>query len=78
MVERARRPRPIRAVPEPRPRPTTTYYDMQSRQVLGGEPMHLTVCGACCAVVLSGDKAQARHLEWHRLLQEAIDAALPR
>jgi hypothetical protein len=75
-AQRARRP--VRALPDPKPQPTTTYYDGQLRVVFGGEPMHLTLCGTCCAVIPSGDKAQARHLQWHRLLQEAIDAGLPR
>jgi hypothetical protein len=51
---------------------------MQQRVVLGGEPMHLTIYGACCAVVPSGSKAQQRHVDWHRTLQEAIEEALPR
>jgi hypothetical protein len=76
MTQRQRRP--MRAVPDRRSTLTTTFYDGQMRVVFGGEPMHLTLCGTCCAVVPSGSKAQARHLEWHRLLQEALDAALPR
>jgi hypothetical protein len=73
--------RPVRAVPDEQPkRPNNSnpYYDMQQRVVLGGETMHLTTCGTCCAVVPSGSKAQQRHTEWHRLLQAAIDSALPR
>jgi hypothetical protein len=54
------------------------YYDVQMRVILGGEPMHLTVCAACCAVIPSGAKAQQRHFDWHQLLQEALDSALPR
>jgi hypothetical protein len=54
------------------------FYDMQVRVILGGEPMHPTTCSVCCAVVPSGQKAQQRHAEWHRLLQEAVEAALPR
>ena len=68
-----------RRTARPATRPTTNgYYNMQARWVLGGEPMHLTVCGTCCAVVPSGEKAQRRHIEWHQLLQAAIDTALPR
>jgi hypothetical protein len=48
------------------------------RVILGGEPMHLTVYAACCAVIPSGAKAQQRHFDWHQLLQEALDSALPR
>jgi hypothetical protein len=59
-------------------RRSSQFYDMQQRIVLGGEVMHFTICGACCAAVPSGEKAQTRHLEWHSLLQQAIDAALPR
>jgi hypothetical protein len=51
---------------------------MQMRVVLGGEPMTLTICHTCAAVVPGGERSQARHTEWHRLMQEAIDAALPR
>jgi hypothetical protein len=51
---------------------------MQMRVVLAGEPMTLTICHACAAVVPGGERSQARHLEWHRTLNEAIDAALPR
>jgi hypothetical protein len=70
---------PTERVARPATRPTANgYYNMQARWVLGGEPMHLTVCGVCCAVVPSGEKAQRRHQEWHRLLQQAIDTALPR
>jgi hypothetical protein len=61
--------------------PTRTngqFFAMQQRVVLGGEPMHLTIYGACCAVVPSGSKAQQRHVDWHRTLQEAIEEALPR
>jgi hypothetical protein len=46
---------------------------MQMRVVLNGDQMHLTICHACAAIVPSGGKTQARHLEWHRLLQEALD-----
>jgi hypothetical protein len=74
-----RRPRrPVRAVPDPKPTTVEPFYPMQMRVVLGGEPMTLTICHACAAVVPGGEKSQARHLEWHRLLQDAIEAALPR
>jgi hypothetical protein len=63
---------------EPKRTSGNPYYDMQQRVVLGGEQMHLTTCGTCCAVVPSGQKAQTRHTEWHQLLQQAIDSALPR
>jgi hypothetical protein len=74
------RRRPVRAVPDEPPRRANgkQFWQAPVRLVLGGEPMHLTVCGTCCAVVPSGSKAQQRHLEWHRLLQEAVEAALPR
>jgi hypothetical protein len=78
MAERARRPRPVRAVPDPKPAKVEPFYPMQVRLVLGGEPMALTICHACAAVVPGGDRSQARHLEWHRLMQEAIEAGLPR
>jgi hypothetical protein len=78
MAERARRPRPIRAVPEPKPPKVEPFYPMQMRVVLGGEPMTLTICHACAAVVPGGEKSQTRHLQWHRTLNEAIEAALPR
>jgi hypothetical protein len=76
MAERGRRP--VRAVPDPKPQPDITFYDGQMRVVFGGEPMHLTLCGFCCAVVPSGAKAQARHLLVHRMQQEVNEAALPR
>lgn len=71
------RRRPVRAVPDPR-QLTNPYYDGQLRVMFGGEPFHLTLCGTCAAVVPSGSKAQERHTQWHRLMQEALDAALPR
>lgn len=76
------RRRPVRAVPDEQPRRRrpngVQYYDMQMRVILGGEQMHLTTCSVCCATVPSGSKAQARHADWHRTLQEAIEQALPR
>jgi hypothetical protein len=53
------------------------FWDAQQRIVLGGEPMHLKVCNTCCALVPSGDRATARHAEYHMMLQQAIDSALP-
>jgi hypothetical protein len=77
--QRPQRRRPVQAVPDqPKRTNGVQYWDMQFRWVLGGEVMHPTDCGTCGAVVPSGSKAQARHAEWHRLLQEAIEAALPR
>jgi hypothetical protein len=78
MAERARRPRPVRAVPDPKPPKVEPFYPMQMRVVLGGEPMTLTICHVCAAVVPGGERSQARHAEWHRVLNEAIEAALPR
>ena len=81
MAERARRPRPVRAVPDPQPPSAPRvepFYPMQMRVVLGGEPMTLTICHACAAVVPGGERSQRRHLEWHRTLNEAVEAALPR
>jgi hypothetical protein len=71
--------RPVRAVPdEPKRTNGRQFWDTQVRLILGGEPAHITVCSTCAALVTSGQKAQQRHLEWHRLLQQAIDSALPR
>jgi hypothetical protein len=53
------------------------FWDAQQRLVLGGEPMTLKVCNTCCALVPSGDRATARHAEYHLLIQQAIDSALP-
>lgn len=72
MTQRQRRPvRSIQPVPERRL--TNSYYDVQTRYVLGGEPAHLVVCGTCAAFVPSGDKAKTRHTQWHVLIQEALD-----
>jgi hypothetical protein len=54
------------------------FWDVQLRVVLGGEAMTLKVCNTCCALVPAGDRAVARHVEYHMLLQAAIDSALPR
>jgi hypothetical protein len=50
-----------------------------------GEPAHITICSLCYAVVLSTRKCQEghrdyhkNHLEHHQLLQQTVDAALPR
>jgi hypothetical protein len=78
MAERARRPRPVRALPDPKPPKVESFYPMQMRVVLGGEPMTLTICHACAAVVPGGERSQARHLEWHQLINDGIEAGLPR
>jgi hypothetical protein len=70
---------PERRTARPAQRPTANgFYNAPVRILLGGAPETLTVCGVCCAFVPGGEKAQRRHMEWHRLLQAAIDTALPR
>jgi hypothetical protein len=77
--QRTTRRGPVRAMPDNTKRNAgKQFWDAQIRIVLGGEPAHITVCQTCAALVTSGEKAQQRHLDWHRLLQEAVEAALPR
>jgi hypothetical protein len=68
-----RRPRPVRAVPDPKPRPTG-FWPVELVVTLGGEFARLALCGSCSALIPGTDKAQAQH----RSLHEAVEAALPR
>jgi hypothetical protein len=48
------------------------FYDAPVRLLLGGKPVHLTVCGQCGAFVPGGREA-AKAQKLHRGFHEKID-----
>jgi hypothetical protein len=66
----------MRAVPGRRA--SVEFTPMQMRVVLNGQPTTVSICHVYAAVIPGIEKSQVRHAEFHRLLKEAVDAALPR
>jgi hypothetical protein len=60
-----------RSTPRKPQRNTNGYYDAPVRLLLGGKPVHLSVCGRCGTFVPAGSeasKAQALHRAFHEQL----------
>jgi len=54
-----------------------SFYDAPVRLLLGGKPVHLTVCGRCGAFVPGGPEAEKAQ-KLHRGFHEQVERALPR
>jgi hypothetical protein len=51
---------------------TNGFYDAPVRALLGGKPVHLSVCGRCGSFVPGGSEA-AKAQQLHRAFHEQID-----
>jgi hypothetical protein len=64
-----RRPaRPVKAVPDPKPK-AVGFWPVELVITLGGGSASLALCGSCSALIPATDKAQAQHRNHHGLIE---------